>query len=72
MYCSTCKHWQSENSMSGECRLIDYLQRATRSKPQEQPNVKGFGLFVDAADDTGLVAELITGANFGCTLHEVD
>lgn len=68
MNCKNCKHWRSTDGKTGECGLIDYLDKPYRDKPQEQPKENGFGLFVDASDDTNLCAELRTGANFGCTL----
>ena len=58
--CSACKHWDKESG--GACDRTDIL-------PDLSPEKK-FEIDASAADDTNLMARLLTGPDFGCVLFE--
>lgn len=65
--CSTCKYWHrnSPTSHVGRCDAIDDVY------DDDFPNdSKILGLNVTVSDDSGLNADLITGADFGCIRYE--
>jgi hypothetical protein len=61
-HCKTCKWWKARprESRLGICERVDAYA---------QPGPV-FDLFVTADDDSGLKAELETGGDFGCILHQ--
>ena len=72
--CKTCKHWDHYYhgyklaGGQGVCyngKLCNDLESYA-----EDGATDGAMLHYDAADDTGIEADLCTGADFGCTLHE--
>ncbi len=69
--CNNCKFWQPIKYLGvaiptrGVCGLADYADNKNTN------DTKVFAIDVTADDDSNLSAELITGADFGCTLHSV-
>lgn len=68
MNCANCKFWEAhQTTNTGTCDLPDMLGYDIKSKKDEElKDIAGMAIFADAADDTNLIAKLLTGANFGC------
>lgn len=57
--CKTCKWWANWKTVP-TCDRIDHID----------PIDIRFEITAQADDDSGLFAELLTGPEFGCVLHE--
>ncbi len=53
--CKDCKMWKSYDSKKGNCDGVG------------EESLTGFYIRVEVLDDSGLMTELRTGAEFGCT-----
>ena len=83
MLCKDCKYWKSLNSKNSGISsdaIIDAVSEARWSGCMSLGICEGMdrgkgdnymGLCLDAADDTNLSGDLVTGADFGCTLGEI-
>ncbi len=56
--CKNCKWWKKKSNEKGICDFVNtiYADKGTNS----------FEVFADAADDTDLSADIITGLDFSC------
>lgn len=61
MYCKDCKKW---SKATNECYLASWEPQNIKLKDNE------IIFFADAADDSGLMAGVRTGPNFGCIRFE--
>lgn len=68
MNCANCKFWTAhKNASTGTCDLPDSLGYDIKTRKNEElKDPAGIAIFADATDDSGLIAELHTGVNFGC------
>lgn len=60
--CATCIFWERKNETHGTCNTIE-LDGVDGAKDNAR-------IRVSVCDDSGLDAELVTGANFGCIKHK--
>lgn len=62
--CDTCKYWKASYLKKGKM-CCDFIDTISAEKPPS--NVE---LEATASDDSGLMAELVTGPKFGCVHHQ--
>ena len=63
--CKECRHWEKVttqwNKTYTQCGAVEWWDRTGKIGPTD------FALFVEVADDTGLMVGLKTGPDFGCS-----